>query len=508
MTRTQLPGGGGLSSLAILAATLLGLAALWLPTLPPMVDLPQHGAQIVMLQELLRGQSRWASLLQLNLFTPYWLAYLPALLLAPLAGVLPALLLVLSASLLASLLGFSALRRQLQAPAALDILIIPAFFGFSWHWGFYNFLVALPLGLWLLRLCLQQAQAPSRRTGLAIMLASLLLLATHGLMFLFMAGLGALLIFFHQCGHWRQLFGSALWFMPAALLLLAYGTSRILAPFQLQYFMPPVEQPPRLLGLAAYSYAGNLQPIALAVFALGLLGLLAARLWQGRDRLYAYIPLAYLLLFCLLVPDYMQGTVFFYQRFCFLLLPFLALALSAAALAQRPQARLLLALVSLSCLTQMGQTLWHTLAFERESHDFRTVLASAAPGERALGLVADRASAAAANSNAYLQMPAWYQALQGGLVDFNFAYLPLQPVVYRQAALPKFNGYHLWGMQPFDWVAQNGQLYRYYFVRTTTPAQLALLEAQFSRSLCPVTLQAHSGSWRLYEQATCTATNR
>ncbi|MCW0054006.1 hypothetical protein OIV36_31550, partial [Burkholderia pseudomallei] len=45
----------------------------WLVPHPPMVDLPQHAGQVAILHDLLLGQSPWAPLLRINLFTPYLL---------------------------------------------------------------------------------------------------------------------------------------------------------------------------------------------------------------------------------------------------------------------------------------------------------------------------------------------------------------------------------------------------------------------------------------------------
>src|SRR5258708_27741466 len=53
----------------------LGVAVIWLPERPPMVDLPQHAGQIALLRGLILGHSPWARDVFLHLFTPYLICY-------------------------------------------------------------------------------------------------------------------------------------------------------------------------------------------------------------------------------------------------------------------------------------------------------------------------------------------------------------------------------------------------------------------------------------------------
>ena len=63
-----------------------GMLIFWLAPHPPMIDLPEHAAQVALLRDLLLGQSPWGDLFRINLFTPYLLGYALAL---PLSFLMP-----------------------------------------------------------------------------------------------------------------------------------------------------------------------------------------------------------------------------------------------------------------------------------------------------------------------------------------------------------------------------------------------------------------------------------
>jgi hypothetical protein len=58
-----------------LSACLLCGLPVWLPYYPPMVDLPQHAAQVTLLLNIGKPGFPFSDLFHLNLFTPYLLGY-------------------------------------------------------------------------------------------------------------------------------------------------------------------------------------------------------------------------------------------------------------------------------------------------------------------------------------------------------------------------------------------------------------------------------------------------
>jgi hypothetical protein len=66
--------------------SLAGLALIWHTPFLPLLDLPQHLAQITLLSDLWLGQSPFAHDIWINWTTPYLLFYLPTTVLALLLG--------------------------------------------------------------------------------------------------------------------------------------------------------------------------------------------------------------------------------------------------------------------------------------------------------------------------------------------------------------------------------------------------------------------------------------
>jgi hypothetical protein len=165
-------------------------AMLWLAPRLPMVDLPQHAGQVAALHDLWNGQSEWEHLLRVNYFTPYLAGYGLALPLSFFMPVAAALKLLLTLAYYGFVLFCVLLRRRLGADERLDWLFVPGFFGYSYAWGFYSFLVAAPLGLLSVILARRYADRPAPGIGVLLFLAGVVLFFSHGLMFLFANAIG------------------------------------------------------------------------------------------------------------------------------------------------------------------------------------------------------------------------------------------------------------------------------------------------------------------------------
>src|SRR5262245_61688328 len=128
-------------------AVALSIIPLWVGRYLPLVDLPQHAAQVTALRELWSGNQSLAEIFQVNWFTPYLFGYL---LLYALSGVLPitvAVKLMVSVSVAAVPFLTGRLLRAVGADEGLKWAAIPCSFGFAFYWGFLNFVVAVPLAL-------------------------------------------------------------------------------------------------------------------------------------------------------------------------------------------------------------------------------------------------------------------------------------------------------------------------------------------------------------------------
>ncbi|UXZ37488.1 GtrA family protein [Cupriavidus gilardii] len=505
--------------LPLLLIVAAGATLPWLAPYPAMIDLPQHAGQVAVLRELLAGTSPWRQELRINPFTPYLLGYGAALALSWWMPVAAALKLLLSLAYLACVAAGIALRRRIGADARLDWLFVPGFFGFAYEWGFLTFLLAVPLGLLFLLPAWRHAGAPTLRTAAAIVLAGALLFCAHGLVFLFACAVGA------ACA----LFGSArddgsrpapptprivrLALLPyalLALLALLYAGHAQRLEATLDYAWPAIEwrwdwmRLPLLLVSPWGAWSTHLP------FALATLLMLAAPWAMGlRPRWHlplAWLPLAAVLLIWLCVPHYAVRTAFLFQRFGILLLPCYALLFAMPAGTAGPtramRARWCAAALCAACALHLGWQARRAVAFADETRDFDAVLAAAAPGQRALMLIFDAGSTAAAHPGAYQHFPLWYQARRQGLVDFNFAWFLPQIVRYRGGHAPALGPAEMLDNAfpaSFDWQRHRAGRYRYLFVRRAMPLPAGF----FATADCRVEPVRSAGHWSLYATRDC-----
>src|SRR6478735_7450509 len=166
--------------LVALAFSALLLAAFFWVTYLPMVDLPQHAAQISIWLHL--HDPHWAEfqLFELNLRTPYLGAYALARAFSGWVGVVPALKLVVWLSIVGHWAAFDWLVRSLGHARWLGLLGVPLAMGYGVYFGFISFIGALPFGLAATCLALRHREGPSLASGLWLGGALCATLATHG----------------------------------------------------------------------------------------------------------------------------------------------------------------------------------------------------------------------------------------------------------------------------------------------------------------------------------------
>ncbi|SAK89904.1 hypothetical protein AWB79_06489 [Caballeronia hypogeia] len=505
---------------ALFIVTLLyGAALFWIAPRPPLVDLPQHAAQVMLLRDLLEHASPWQSLVRINLFTPYLIGYglaLPLTYVMSISAALKFMLMLAYFGFVAAGVGF---RRHLNGDARLDVLFIPGFFGFAFAWGFYTFLVAAPFGMLFMWLTHRFATQPSLARGTGVVLAGTALFFCHGLVFLFACAIGTGFALVKPRRFVDKIRALAP-FVPLGLLCIVYtwwshasdpvlgktienvasvdwgwkdmGWKRLLA------------FPTMVWGLTKWS----------ALY-LPLVALMGAAPWIWRDRINpdraVLVPMLAVVVIWLFVPNMALGTAYLFQRFALFLLPAYALMFvsSKSSVAQAPQT----GHVSARRLRDLGLQFaiiagcWIFLAnqsirlhrFAAEIAPLEQMLSRTEPNQRAISLIFDAASEAYWSPDAYLQQALWYQAEKHGFVDPNFAqYLP-QIVRFRPDELPvaastldRFPG-------AFDWKKNNGRMYRYFFVRKSDPLPANF----FANDECDVSLLMRSGEWSLYERRNC-----
>jgi hypothetical protein len=511
--------GEGYARFALAAATLLGCSLFWVAPRPPMGDLAQHAGQVTLLHDLFTGTSRWADLVHVHAFTPYLVGYALATVLSLVMPALAAVKVVLTLSYVAFVVLCVRLGEQLGSDRRLVWLFLPGFFGFAFQVGMYTFLVASPVGLLFVSLAHRHADDPTRARGLVLLAAGTVLFFCHGLVFALACAIGIAFGLARGAPLAARLAPYAFF----ALLALAYvgvahatdpllsakGTD-IIGASQFDWEWQHSWGWHRVPSFLVFPLGSTLRDHALVPFAALLFAaplLVGAR--AAREDRSALAPLAAVLLIGLLAPSVLMRTQYVYHRFALFLLPAYALAFRPASGTRRAgdtdaresSVRRVAgeAAVALACCAFLALLALRERRFAAESASFEPVLAAAAPGERALGIVASPDSPAVHYEYAHHSDPVWYQAERDGFVDFNFAAFLPQIVRFRPDHDPGNRG-DVTGSS--DRPDVDTRLYRYFFVRHLAPLPPDFFEA-FRGDGCPITLVTESLPWSLYERHAC-----
>lgn len=476
---------------AVLAG-LMALAAilLWSPRFLPMVDLPQHAAQVAIWTHLDDPAFRFAEQpLVFNWLTPYLLGYSIARLLALALPVFVAMKLTVTLAVLALPLALLALLRAAGADRWWALLALPLAFGFSFLWGFVNFLVAAPVGLLLVAAAHRAAARWSAPRALGIAGLALLTFFGHAAV-LGLCGLAAALVLLRStpsrtAGLLRVLPLAAP--VPLLVLWLAAslgGEAQARVPFEwAAAWKRPLQLPPLLLGLPTDRLAAG-AVVALA----GVLALLGVRLRAWRENWPA--PVVALLAF-FTAPSFGLGVAMLYQRLAIFVGLFLPLVLALpAAPRRRTAARAALILFVASWLAVLAVRFTE---FDRDARGIEPLIAAAEPGLTVRGLVFGAEHPAFRGLPLFLHFPAWYQVEKGGAQAFSFAQYFPELVRYERTpewAVPL--GFEA-APERFVW-ARDWRLYDAYIVRAKADPAPRL----FPGAGPELAFAAREGNWWLF----------
>ena len=491
--------------LLFVIAALCAAGMMWLAPRLPMIDLPQHAAQVALWRDLLLGQSPWSDLVRINLYTPYLIGYGLMLPLSMVFSMEVTTRLVLTVAFLAFVVVCTALRRQLGADRRLDWLFLLSFFGMCWKWGFFTFLVSSPVFLLFLLLALRQSQDPAPRRNLALVATGTVMLFSHGLLFLGACFIGGLVMLEQVWAQRGRAVGAR--FLPYVVLFAIMIAFR-LATQQLEgaisnngfdYGTPIWERPKvwltHISDAEDYDNFGILQVVT-------LLALLAPLYFGARPNTRpAFVMLGGLMVILCLVPAYAFETGGIFNRFVLFLPPFIAFCCRAPDTHAVPGWRgtAAVATLALSVSFVLATQAGRIAAFARESKTFDTVMEAAQPGKRALALILDEISPAAVNERAYGHWVLWYQAAKHAFVDFNFAFFPPQVIRFRKDHWPVRDEKYTQAVGTYAWEEKFITQYTYVFVRGTAEK----VELVKGMSPCPLATIASDGPWFLLERGAC-----
>jgi hypothetical protein len=475
-----------------LFVVVLSIVPLWIGPYLPLVDLPQHAAQVTALRQLWSGDPIAGALFHVNWFTPYLLGYL---LLYVLTLVMPMavatkLVVSLAVALIPWLTG--RLLKAVGGDEGWKWLAIPCSFSFAFYWGFLTFLITAPLGLLFLVQTVRFVAAPSLARSAGIALFSVLLFFCH----VIVLGFASLIALAYVVGaHYRDLKTLVLRALPytaPAPIIGLWLASTYRAETGVQsdpiMFGPLLYRLTQLLAQPAgrEDFFSAVPMIVLVTGAVLLLPPLTGATFNRDPK--RWLPLVLGALAFLLSPHYVLSTAYFYQRLGVFLVPLWLMAWDA------PQARrgadwLVMAIVVLWVVTSSGRF----VAFARETESFSDVLAAMEPGRRTAAMVVDNSSPRF-TLPVYLHFPAWYQAERGGVVDFNFAEFYSQMVRYRADAGPRISEIVAWYPAEFQWDVNGGDRYDYFLIK----ASVDVADAVFKDRRSSVELVTQSGWWWLY----------
>ena len=117
----------------------LSAAPLLFAHYPPMVDLPQHAAQIATLNNLSRPDFAYKGLFTLEWARPYLGGYLVIWALSQVVSVLTAVKISIALTVITIPMTAAHLRAHFNADPRWDWLLLTIGYGFAFQWGLVNF---------------------------------------------------------------------------------------------------------------------------------------------------------------------------------------------------------------------------------------------------------------------------------------------------------------------------------------------------------------------------------
>ena len=491
---------------AFIIAVVCACAMMWLVERLPMVDLPQHAAQVSLWRDLLLGNSPWVDLVRINLVTPYLIGYGTMLPLSFIFSMETSTRLVVTLAFLAFVWACVALRREFGSDRRLDWLFILSFFGFCWKWGFMTFLVASPVGLLVILLALRHSREPTLKRALALVAGGTLLLFSHGLVYLglmFIAGLIMLeSVWTHKT---KDIFARMAPYLVMGAITLAFRIISQKMEGGLHadgyFYGTPLWRRPTIL-LADITDINDENGSILLMVLTGLI--LLAPLFYGMrlNTRAALVPVLGLLLIVCVAPADAFQTGGLYYRFALFIPPFIAFAFvpnpNAAKASLRAYAAL--AVITVCSLWVLVIQASRIVAFGEETKPFQAILDAMQPNKRVLAMVMQGDSIGAQNTNAYWHYPVWYQADKHGFVDFNFALFPPQVIRFK---LDRKEGENeevdLRPGQNKMWTKGFVEQFTYFVIKSDPP----MTQGVQAQSPCQLNIKLQVEDWVLLERGAC-----
>jgi hypothetical protein len=479
---------GYVAAFAICAVATLFLV--WSVKYLPMTDLPQHAAQIAYWRDFHDPRFGYDRIFEIHYFTPYLLGYSFARAFAAFVSIRIALKIVITLAVLATPLALDRMLRVLGTDPRFSLIGFPVALGYPFLWGFFNYVVALPVGILFLAYGFEYARGVTLRRGLVLFLFALVVFWAHGMVFLVCVGAVAFAVVASSGGLRRAGIG-LLPIAGAALLVLAWsmavrerGSSAVPTLYQYGWQRLPLIAP------LSVGYGHDSFATAVGWTLIALLGLAGMRPSRSPWRL---LPFAWCLLLFLALPRNALNVAVLYPRVAVFILPFVLVAFEQKKPLLRPALfNLLLPAVIVGWLG-FQSVRFH--AFDDDARGYDALLEKMEPGRKLRGLMFVRGSEVFGDGAPLLHHPVWYQAEKGGYVAFSFAQSSISLVSYRPEARPDVDAEIDWHPEIFDPSRETIQ-YDYFVVHSPEPIGHAL----FARGPVKMEFEGRSGDWWLYRR--------
>ena len=513
---------------------LAGILPMWVSSLLPFTDMPQHLYLISALGHLKDPATLYPEYFEIrHAFTSYLGYYYAVDALSTFMSVDTANRIFLSLYVISLPLSVAFLLRSFKRPTWPALLTIPFAYGDPISWGFINSSVAFPIAIFTAGCFVRCIEDASHRLKWAIWTAVLLMLVLifHVLPFAFLALALPFLLLTSSApegGHWPAKRAALLSVVPGVAIFLFWMGSRFLNPSEgipretpntaeiswqaagsflsthnfryshIEYTLKRLfvilwrEAPIPRFSLFASFIPGPLEHllillvllVALAATILSYRNFRGAKPLHGGYRLFGLAGISFLLYLSL--PFHLRGYIYVLNpRYA----PYIAVFLMASlpALPALWQARA----PWISTVTVLPFFLLLAIAFQdfdAESRELEAVAKAAPPRVKVMGLIFN-SKPKFLHPHAFLHAASEVARRQGGMANFTFALTPQSPLMYRISPPPTFR--NEWEPSTMDWEEQ-GSYYDCFLVRGTPTVAVAIT---IDKELA---LRKQQGSFSLY----------
>ena len=509
---------------SFLVLSILLIAPIWEIYYLPLGDLADHAAQM----HVILNYDQYQNDYYINWFTPYLVGYLIALSFALIFPIPIALKIALSIALICVPLACLCLLRNLKGNRYWVWICFPIAYSFSFYWGFYSYIVATPIAIFVVAYAVSYSQkSMTKRSFMLAVFLSTLLFLSHAMAWAMSMALVACILWIG-----RPFKEACKRFFPFVIIipLVVYWAANV---------GPDSAKPVIQIGHYSEHYLNHLARTTdyvveqwqfrgekgehiqrlkeLFAFAIGrppaldfvLISILLAvwPLFSGaRVRINPkyWLPVLSVITAFLVVPYWIFDTAYVYLRFAVFLFPavfflyrYQPVVTPQPVRGEFPQ--LVKKLVSYMAGFVIVMFLMVTInkefdGFKENDDAFKKILGEMEGGKTVLTLVFNHDSPFK-YTPPYLHFGSWYQSVKGGVELMSFSHdIGAQnvPVRYRHKTWPIPD---TWNPGEFRWIKHEGVRYDYFLVRSKTDRASSVFRGARNR----VALEAQYGEWYLYK---------